>query len=117
MIRPIRCDYLELSSLDPWDDDPNPRFDYESSLRWVQRFDEDSDWPDAEKRRQGHSGKFSRPNVPVGQPCPEAGWWYTPVAKDSRRYFNQSDTMPSIEGSTYGDTYWLWDANQDSPSL
>ena len=117
VIRPIRCDYLELSSLDPWDDDPNPRFDYESSLRWMRRFDSDSDWPDAEKRGHGRSGKPSRPNVPAGQPCPEAGWWHTPAAAGSRRYFNQGDTMPKIESSSYGDTYWLWDANQESPKL
>lgn len=55
--------------------------------------------------------------VPGGEACPHNGWWHTPAAKDSRRYFNQGDTMPSIEGSSYGDTYWLWDANQDSPRL
>lgn len=55
--------------------------------------------------------------VPGGQACPVSGWWYTPAAKDSRRYFNQGDTLPSIEGSSYGDTYWLWDANQNSPKL
>lgn len=55
--------------------------------------------------------------VPGGQTCPLAGWWYTPAAANSRRYFNQGDTMPNIEGSSYGDTYWLWDANQGSPKL
>jgi len=45
LIRPIRCDQLRLHSLEPWDDDPNPRFDYQSSLDWVRRFDEDSQWP------------------------------------------------------------------------
>lgn len=51
LIRPIRCDYLKLLTLDPWDDDPNPRFDYESSLRWMRRFDDDSDWPTADVRK------------------------------------------------------------------
>jgi hypothetical protein len=55
--------------------------------------------------------------VPGGQACPLAGWWYTPAAANSRRYFNPGDTMPDIEGSSYGDTYWLWDANQNSPKL
>ena len=55
--------------------------------------------------------------VPGGQPCPVAGWWYTLAAQASRRYFNRGDTMPKIEGSSYGDTYWLWDANQSSPKL
>lgn len=117
LIKPIRADYLKLLTLDAWEDDPNPRFDYESSLRWMQRFDEDSDWPDAEKRRLGRSGQTSRPNVPANSPCPESGWWFTPAAKGSRRYFKQGDIMPSIEGSTYGDTYWLWDTNQENPKL
>ena len=53
LIRPIRCDELNLNTLDPWDGDPNPRFGYESSLRWMRRFDEDSDWPSAEHRAGG----------------------------------------------------------------
>ena len=55
--------------------------------------------------------------VPGGQACPLAGWWHTPAAQGSRRYFNKGDVMPKIDGSAYGDTYWLWDANQDSPKL
>lgn len=55
--------------------------------------------------------------APGGEACPQTGWWHTPAAKNSRRYFNQGDIMPSIEGSSYGDTYWLWDANQGSPKL
>lgn len=46
LIKPIRCDTLNLTSLCPWDDDPNPRFDYESSIKWMRRFDDDSDWLD-----------------------------------------------------------------------
>lgn len=117
LIKPIRADYLKLLTLDAWEDDPNPRFDYESSLRWMRRFDEDSDWPDAEKRRLGRLGQTSRPNVPGNSPCPEPGWWFTPAAKGSRRYFKQGDIMPRIEGSAYGDTFWLWDADQENPKL
>lgn len=54
---------------------------------------------------------------PGGEACPKSGWWHTPAAKDSRRYFKEGDIMPKIEGSGYGDTYWLWDANQESPRL
>lgn len=55
--------------------------------------------------------------VPGGKTCPVAGWWHTPATANSRGYFNQGDLMPNIEGSSYGDTYWLWDANQSSPKL
>lgn len=117
LIKPIRADYLKLLTLDAWEDDPNPRFDYESSLNWMRRFDDDSDWPNAKKRGHGRSPKLTRPNVPAGQPCPESGWWHTPAKVGSRRYFKQGDVMPKIEGSSYGDTYWLWDADQESPKL
>lgn len=75
-------------------------------------------WARANKHREQvtpTSGTGLR--CPGGQPCPKSGWWHTPAAKDSRRYFNQGDTMPNIEGSVYGDTYWLWDANQETPKL
>ena len=44
LIQPIRCNDLRLISLDPWDDDPNPRFDFESTPLWMGRFDEGSAW-------------------------------------------------------------------------
>lgn len=50
LIRPVRCDDLNLISLDPWEDDPNPRFDYFSSPRWIARFDPESDWPTPQRR-------------------------------------------------------------------
>ncbi|MFT4267601.1 MAG: DUF3396 domain-containing protein [Xenophilus sp.] len=69
LIQPIRCDQLKLTTLDPWDGDPNPRFDYESSLRWMRRFDEDSDWPTAQVRHaQPQADVPSR--TPGGQPRP-----------------------------------------------
>lgn len=55
--------------------------------------------------------------VPGGQPCAVAGWWHTPAAQNSRRYFKKGDTLPNIEGSAYGDTYWMWDVDQQSPKL
>lgn len=55
--------------------------------------------------------------VPGGQACPMAGWWYTLAAQASRHYFNKGDVMPKIGDSSYGDTYWLWDADQGSPKL
>lgn len=55
--------------------------------------------------------------VPGGQACPMADWWYTLAAQSSRRYFNKGDVMPKIEGSSYGDTCWLWDTDQGCPKL
>jgi hypothetical protein len=47
----------------------------------------------------------------AGQPCPRAGYWFTPAAQNSRRHFNQGEVMPDMK-SPYGDTVWQWDENQ-----
>ncbi|MFV0663240.1 hypothetical protein [Denitromonas sp.] len=57
-----------------------------------------------------------RPNVPANQRCPETGWWFTPAKPDSRRYFNQGETMPSV-GGDYGQTFWQWAPDQSAPEL
>jgi len=57
-----------------------------------------------------------RPNVPANQHCPEAGWWFTPAQAHSRRYFNQGETMPSVDGD-YGQTFWQWSPDQSAPKL
>lgn len=50
-IRPIRCDQLKLFGPKPCGHDPNPRFDLESGVRWMRRFDEDSNWPSVDQRK------------------------------------------------------------------
>ncbi|MGF6350767.1 PoNe immunity protein domain-containing protein [Variovorax sp. W2I14] len=52
-----------------------------------------------------------------GEPCPQAGWWFTPALTGSRRYFKQDEVMPVIEGSDYGSTFWQWDVDQSAPKL
>ncbi|SFZ77387.1 protein of unknown function [Chitinimonas taiwanensis DSM 18899] len=47
----------------------------------------------------------------AGQPCPQAGYWFTPAKADSRRAFKQGDIMPAVD-SAYGATIWQWDADQ-----
>lgn len=63
-----------------------------------------------------NSGWVDR-STPGGQPCPQAGWWYTLALSNSRGYFKAGDLMPVIEGSAYGQTFWLWDADQSAPKL
>ncbi|MDR1849082.1 MAG: DUF3396 domain-containing protein [Zoogloeaceae bacterium] len=52
LIKPIRCNWLQLFTLDPWEGDPNPRFDFENGPKWMARFDEDSEWPNREARQK-----------------------------------------------------------------
>ena len=54
--------------------------------------------------------------VEGGKPCPQTGWYFTPVQTNSRRYFSQGAAMPSLSGD-YGVTIWQWDANQSTPRL
>ncbi|ADU39676.1 PoNe immunity protein domain-containing protein [Variovorax paradoxus] len=55
--------------------------------------------------------------TPGGQACPQAGWWFTPALKGSRRYFKHGEVMPVIDGTDYGSTFWQWDVNQSAPKL
>ena len=73
LIKPIRCDQLKLTSLDAWDDDPNPRFDHFSGINWMRRFDEDQNWlnhrcPDSPLP----PGIYE---VKPGQSVPKSGVW------------------------------------------
>lgn len=118
LIRPIRCDGLNLLTLHPWDGDPNPRFDYESSRRWLARFDEDSDWPNPQLRKEAPPASYARDErVLGGQSCPRTGWWFTPAKSNSRAFFQEGDIMPNFRGNDYGTVIWQWDADQRNPSL
>nr|WP_255674090.1 hypothetical protein [Cupriavidus sp. UGS-1] len=55
--------------------------------------------------------------VPGGDVCPRSGWWFTPSRAASRRYFNQGESFPIVEGSEYGVTFWQWDVDQSHPQL
>lgn len=46
--------------------------------------------------------------VEAGQPCPRAGYWFTPAQNNSRRLFKQAELMPAIDTSNWGDTLWYW---------
>lgn len=54
---------------------------------------------------------------PGGTPCTRTGWWHTPANGGSRRYVQLGETLPEVEGSDYGDTFWLWSHDQSSPKL
>ncbi|MDO8067137.1 type VI immunity family protein [Janthinobacterium sp. SUN206] len=52
LLKPIRNDHMALLGFGQWDGDPNERFNDADSLRWMRRFDADSDWPSAELRQR-----------------------------------------------------------------
>jgi len=73
LIKPIRCNLLQLYTLDPWEGDPNPRFDFQNSPQWMKRFDPDSDWPDKERRVAGKPHAEKVKNCRGGERCPTSG--------------------------------------------
>lgn len=47
-----------------------------------------------------------------GDRCREPGFYFTPSSPGTRRYFASDEVAPDID-SSYGATYWQWDANQE----
>lgn len=124
-LRPARADDLDFLTLGQWDDDERDVMTPTNAKSWLARFDEDGTWPAPEVRfwqpdpevgsaKETQSARL--PSVPANQRCPEAGWWYTPAQANSRRYFKQGETMPSV-GGDYGQTFWQWSPDQSAPKL
>ncbi|MFC5462537.1 hypothetical protein [Massilia niabensis] len=47
-----------------------------------------------------------------GELCTKEGYYFTPSMPGTRRYFAIAETAPNLS-SSYGKTYWQWDANQE----
>lgn len=48
----------------------------------------------------------------AGDSCSKTGFWFTPAQTNSRRHFEQGETMPSISDSKWGDTLWYWSGEE-----
>lgn len=46
-----------------------------------------------------------------GEQCVDPGFYFTPSAPNSRRFFATGETAPRLD-SSYGSTFWQWDMNQ-----
>ncbi|ENZ1200571.1 type VI immunity family protein [Acinetobacter baumannii] len=108
LIKPIRCNDLKLTTLDAWDDDPNPRFDIDNSPQWIARFDEDSHWPEGKRVNKIHAVLLEQDAIKVlgGEICPKTGEWYSPANNMKKRYFTEGEIMPEIEDNAWGETIW-----------
>ncbi|MER8077246.1 DUF3396 domain-containing protein [Acinetobacter pittii] len=115
LIKPIRCNDLKLTTLDAWDDDPNPRFDIENSPQWIARFDEDSHWPEGKRVNKIHVALLEKNKIKVlgGEICPKAGEWYSPANNMEKRYFTEGEIMPEIEDNAWGETIWYLDIENE----
>jgi hypothetical protein len=115
LLRPARVP--ELGSLHMGSVVGEARFDKHTSTVWLRRFDAASDEFETALNTPVHelpaSASVSRQApVPGGEPCPEAGWWFTFALPGSRRYFEKGEVMPVIKGNSFGDTNWQRDSNQ-----
>ncbi len=108
LIKPIRCNDLKLTTLDAWDDDPNPRFDIDNSPQWIARFDEDSHWPEGKRVNKIHAVLLEQNAIKVlgGEICPKTGEWYSPANNMKKRYFAEGEIMPEIKDNPWGETIW-----------
>jgi hypothetical protein len=115
LLRPIRNDELPLVGFAEWDDDPNKRFNREDSMRWLGRFDDDSDWPSKEVRHAVPQGPGSAKRSPQeedlraksGEDCPVAGRWQSVDTSEVVRRYEKGQPLASLD-STYGLTVWRY---------
>ena len=122
LIRPVRCDDLELLTLHPWEGDPNPRFNFADSLRWMRRFDDDSDWPNPDVRRSlPANGRRPDDSTPMralpGEPAPKTGSWLSVALQgEAGRVFRQAgEPLPGPAATEKGQVIWTFDGDQQQP--
>ncbi|MFG0684853.1 type VI immunity family protein [Pseudomonas sp. WSY_20] len=115
LLKPIRHRKLDLIGNGEWDGDPNVRFNWQSTQRWLARFDDNGDWPDTETRQQKPQPQsdVAPPPTYAGQPCPRAGYWFTLAQHGSRRSFEQGEVFPGIPNeASKGLILWQWADDQ-----
>ncbi|WP_343225229.1 type VI immunity family protein [Lysobacter changpingensis] len=99
LLKPIRHPKLDLLGFGEWDGDPNVRFNAQDTRRWLGRFDEDSDWPDAATRARSPTPSTSRGlRVRSGQPCPYPAVWQCLERPIGPQTIAHGVPMPQVEG-------------------
>lgn len=117
MLKPIRYDDLGLLGFGQWDGDPNERFTDPDSLRWMARFDADSDWPTPAQRQikpmpPAPARTSKSLSMVAGMTCTQAGWWLVPGVAGSRREFKQGEILPTLPQQP-SDSLALWQRDPD----
>ncbi|MCX7207804.1 MAG: Imm72 family immunity protein [Proteobacteria bacterium] len=127
-----RLNYLIKGSTAPWaedidrDFDPSKQFVIPVTWRLLWQDDRylDGIIPDESEYLLSYTDQASESvanintitasqRVEALQPCPQAGYWYSPAKQNSRAFFKQYETMPDFHASSYGATIWYWDVNQE----
>ncbi len=66
---------------------------------------------EAKAEDDAHRAQGQRRRTEGGNPCPEAGYYFTPASQGSRRHFKYGEIMPKI-GNAMWQTIWQWDDQQ-----
>ncbi len=105
LIKPIRCDYLKLTIFDAWEDDPNPYFDYETSLAWMRRFDVDENIETLDIKEVIAESLRLYPD----EICPKTGWWDAPNLMGKKQFIKQGEKAIGPHQTEGGNlVIWYW---------
>ncbi len=72
---------------------------------------EEEDLKEARAESDAAVAQRQRCRTEGGDPCPTAGYYFTPAIADSRRYFRYGETMPIADNKLWK-TIWQWDDQQ-----
>lgn len=110
------CKNIQTTVNQGWKDDAIIRELNTGPIDWPANW-KDALTPEQVTSSTSSSSAVQQPSVAAGKPVPRSGWWFTPARLSSRHHFQQGDTFPEIEGSTYGGTFWQWSPDQSAPKL
>lgn len=71
----------------------------------------EEDAKEAKAEHDVYQTQGQRRRTEGGNPCPEAGYYFTPAKEGSRRHFKYGEIMPKI-GNAMWQTIWQWDDQQ-----
>lgn len=116
ILKPVRAQTLNLLSYARFDGDEELDevfFDLDKCSRWLGRYDADSDWPSADRRKPRPSVASSTPERRklrgrAGETVPVTGLWWSPAlrGKDAKRVLAAGDNFPETISAEYGEVIW-----------
>ena len=114
ILKPVRAPTLNLLSWARFDGDEeidHVFFDLDKCARWLGRYDRDSDWPQAARRKPrpaaGSSARQRLRGLP-GETVPASGLWWTPAlsGEAGRKHYTQGERFPDLKHTRYGEVIW-----------
>jgi hypothetical protein len=116
ILKSVRAPTLNLLSWARFDGDEeidHVFFDLNKCARWLGRYDRDSGWPTAERRKPRPAPTTAAPKRLRGLPgelVPASGLWWTPALPGAagKRCFTQGERFPETPHTDYGAVIWFF---------